>query len=270
MNTTVAGGVRPETLLESAQFAEKAALELNTKLRVFIRAVSSEPTIGKVFAESVEFEKVAKVADATDDTQSENSAVNIAEELESLAVACGRVFKSSLDDDTSDDYLRWRPVSSLLRTLLKHSEVCSSLIVDQGDIIRGLKRQLGKATAAPNQAQAEEFETAVNRNALSKLAKDSKRREEGRIELAKMLSEAEANVEPTITRKVLLNRIKGLKEQAESSAAFSKCLADSIDDCEWEIKSVATELAGKLDRLYSATMDASDGEGDKSLHEVIL
>ncbi len=62
MHTTVAGRKRPETLLESAQVAEKATLELNMKLGVLIKAINSEgPTLGKAAAESVEFEECESV-----------------------------------------------------------------------------------------------------------------------------------------------------------------------------------------------------------------
>ncbi len=226
MNNTVAGGQRPETFLESAQFAEKATIELNEKLWVLIRAIASQgPTVGKAFAKSVEFVDVTGTD--TTDLKPDTSAVDVAEELESLAVACGRVFEASLADDSNDEYVRWRPVSSLLRTLVKYSEICSELIIDQDDDIRALKAQLEGKSKPPEP------------------------------------------VEPAITRKVLLNRIKGLEKQAEVCAAFATCFAGSIDDDDRDRKIVAQELSAKVEDLYCSTLEASNGDSLRSLHEVI-
>ncbi len=239
MNNTVAGGQRPETFLESAQFAEKATIELKEKLGVLIKAIASQgPTVGKAFAKSAEFvkceslsefEKLAKEPGPTGDAQADK-ADDIAEELETLAVTLARLFASSLDDDSNDEYVRWTPVASLLRTLVKHSEVCSSFIMSQACDIRILKTQLGDN--APKPPKPEE-------------------------------------VESSITRKVLLNRIKGLEKQAEVCAAFATCFAGSIDDDDRDRKIVAQELSAKVGDLYCSTLEASNGDSLRSLHEVI-
>ena len=70
--------------------------------------------------------------------QESGDVINQAMELEHLAQACWCLFESRFEGCEG-----YESIAALLRILMKHSATCSSLIIDQDDDLRALRRELG-------------------------------------------------------------------------------------------------------------------------------